>query len=97
MRNSWAAALTVRGAWTRVSRASWPFVLVAGLLDCAANSFYITALSHGTFTWVAAISSMYPVATVLLARAVLKERLASVQVAGLGLAAGALVLIAVGQ
>lgn len=92
-----SAVITTRRVWKPLSRASWPFVVVAGILDCAANSFYLTALSHGTFTWVAAISSLYPVSTVLLARVVLKERLAAIQILGLAVAGGALVLIAIGR
>jgi len=79
-----------------VARQDWGIVGVTGLLDCAANSFYLIALETGSFTWVAAITSLYPVGTVLLARAFLKERIAPAQVAGLGMAAGALVLVAVG-
>ena len=67
-----------------------------GVLDFAANGLYLEALRHGTFTWVAAISSLYPVSTVMLARVVLGERLGRVQVAGLGMAGAAMVLVAVG-
>lgn len=73
----------------------WP-VLIAGLLDCSANSFYLLALEGGSLTWVAAVVSLYPVATVLLARLVLAERIVPVQAAGLVAAAGALVLVGVG-
>jgi hypothetical protein len=41
---------------------------------------------------VAAIAALYPASTVLLALAVDRERLRPVQIAGLGLAATALVL-----
>jgi drug/metabolite transporter (DMT)-like permease len=71
-------------------------VFLAGLLDCSANSFYLLALDDGSLTWVAAIVSLYPVATVLLARVVLAERIARVQAVGLAGAAGALVLVGVG-
>lgn len=74
----------------------WPVVIVAGLLDCAANSFYLLALRHGSLTWVAAISSLYPISTVLLARLVLSERLARVQFYGIGAAGLALVLFGIG-
>lgn len=74
----------------------WPVIGLAGLLDCAANSLYLTALRHGSFTWVAAVSSLYPVATVLLARVVLNERLAPIQRVGLVSAGVALLLVGVG-
>ena len=91
-----SAFLLGRRSFVRVSRGSWTVVGIAGILDCAANSFYVIALRYGTFTWVAAISSLYPVSTVLLARVFLDERLTRVQVGGLALAGGALVLVAVG-
>lgn len=74
----------------------WPTIVLAGLLDCAANSFYLGAVQLGSLTWVAAISSLYPVSTVLLARVVLGERLGRVQIGGLGTAAAALVLVGIG-
>lgn len=87
-----------RGGLNRpgVARADGLVVAVAGLLDCSANSFYLLALEGGSLTWVAALVSLYPVATVLLARAVLSERIARVQAAGLAGAAGALVLVGIG-
>lgn len=74
----------------------WPMIVTAGLLDCAANSCYLIAVRSGSLTWVAAISSLYPVSTVLLARLVLNERLARPQFVGFGAAAVALLLFAVG-
>lgn len=88
--------LTTGRNWGRVDRRDWVAVGIAGLLDCAANSFYLLALDSGSFTWVAAVSSLYPVSTVLLARAILRERIAPLQAVGLAMAAGALVLVGVG-
>lgn len=90
------AILTVRRSWGLIGANQWPIVAVAGLLDCAANSFYLLALESGSFTWVAAISSLYPVSTVLLARLLLNERISPVQGFGLGLAGIALTLVATG-
>lgn len=72
-------------------------VVVAGVLDCAANSLYLLALEGGSFTWVATVASLYPVATVLLARLWLHERIAPVQAGGLVAAVSALVLIGIGS
>jgi drug/metabolite transporter (DMT)-like permease len=66
----------------------------AGLLDIAANALYLAAASRAHLTIVAAIASLYPASTVLLALAVDRERLRAFQLAGLGLAAAALVLSA---
>ncbi len=99
-----AASLTVlglilsfRGLWAPVGRAVWWPILLAGLLDLVANSSYLFALEGDNFTWVAALSSLYPVSTVLLARVILKEHLAPLQLVGLSMAAGALVFVAIGQ
>lgn len=84
------------GARPTVDRADTLAVVVAGLLDCSANSFYLLALDGGSLTWVAAIVSLYPVATVLLARLILAERIVRLQAAGLAGAGLALVLVGVG-
>lgn len=88
--------ITVQKDWGKIQKASLPTVVLTGLLDFAANAFYLTALKYGSFTWVAAISSLYPVSTVLLARIVLHERLARLQIVGLAMAGIALALVAVG-
>ncbi len=80
----------------RVDRADAVAIIGAGLLDCSANSFYLLALGEGSLTWVAAVVSLYPVATVLLARMVLAERIVRAQAAGLVGAAAALVLVGIG-
>jgi len=91
------AVLVLRRGWTPRSPTSWRPVVVAGLLDCTANATYLTAVTRGQLSWVAALSSLYPVATALLARAVLGERLGRTRALGLALAATALVAIAVGR
>jgi len=88
--------VTAQSGWRPIARRWWLIIVVTGLLDFAANAFYLTAIKHGSFTWVAAISSLYPVSTVLLARVVLNERLKRLQVYGLGLAGLALTLVGVG-
>ena len=80
----------------RIGRSDWPAVGIGGVLDCSANSFYLLALGDGSVTWVAAIVSLYPAATVLLAWLFLRERLAAVQFAGLAVAACSLVLVSLG-
>lgn len=89
--------LTATAGWQRIERRAWPAVAVAGVLDCAANALYLTALDHGELSWVAAISSLYPVSTVLLARFVLREHLSRWQAVGMALAAAAMALVAWGR
>lgn len=91
-----AVLLTVRGSWSHIERSDYPSVGVAGVLDCSANSLYLLALADGSVTWVAAVVSLYPVATVLLARLLLKEELSRVQVAGLVMASSALIFVGLG-
>lgn len=91
-----AAVLTMQHSWKRIASDDFPSIGIAGLLDCSANSFYLLALADGSVTWVAAVVSLYPVATVLLARFFLKEELSRTQMVGLAMATSALVLVGVG-
>lgn len=70
--------------------------LVAGLLDVTANVLFLLASRLGLLTLVGVIGAMYPASTLVLARTVLKERLAPHQLAGLALAVAAVVGIALG-
>ncbi|SCG74802.1 EamA family transporter [Micromonospora humi] len=89
-------ALAARtGVRPRVGRRVLGWAAAAGLLDSAANALFLAAAGRGHLSVVAAIASLYPASTVLLALAVDRERLRPVQVAGLGLAAAALVLASV--
>ncbi|KKJ93852.1 DMT family transporter [Micromonospora sp. HK10] len=83
------------GVRLRIERRVLGWAAAAGLLDSAANAFYLAAASRGHLSVVAAVASLYPASTVLLALAVDRERLRPVQLAGLGFAAGALVLASV--
>jgi uncharacterized membrane protein len=86
-------ALMIRtGTSLRLGPRVLPWVLAAGVLDVAANALYLAAAARGHLSVVAAIASLYPASTVLLALAVERERLRPLQIAGLGLAATALVL-----
>jgi drug/metabolite transporter (DMT)-like permease len=71
------------------------WVLVAGVGDIGANALYLLATREGLLSVVAPVSALYPVATVLLAFGLDRERVRPVQVVGLGLAAVSLVLTAV--
>ena len=65
----------------------------AGLLDMAANSLYLIAVSGGLLSLIAVLASLYPVSTILLARTFLNERLGGVQWAGVSAALLAVALI----
>jgi drug/metabolite transporter (DMT)-like permease len=66
----------------------------AGVIDVVANICYVAATRTGTFGLAVVLASLYPGVTVLLARAVLGERLRWVQRAGLALAAIGILLVA---
>ncbi|MEZ5341189.1 MAG: DMT family transporter [Acidimicrobiales bacterium] len=82
--------------WAPVARRWWALIALTGVLDLAANGFYLHALQRESLPNVAAVTSLYPVATVLLARGLLGERLTKPQLVGLGLSLVALVLVARG-
>jgi drug/metabolite transporter (DMT)-like permease len=63
-----------------------PTLVVVGALDLAATGLYAIATTKGLLAVVAVVGALYPVATVLLARAVLHERLQRPQAAGVVLA-----------
>ncbi len=71
-------------------------IAAAGLFDSGANALYLLATRHGSVTVAALLASLYPAATVILARAVHREHLSAVQRGGLGLAALAVILISLG-
>jgi drug/metabolite transporter (DMT)-like permease len=67
-----------------------------GALDLTATGLYAAATTKGLLAVVGVLGSLYPVTTVLLARAVLGERLAGVQRAGVIVALAGVALIAAG-
>jgi len=67
-----------------------------GLLDLGANFFYNHATTIGELSTVAVASSLYPVTTVLLAAALLGERVRGVQRVGVVVALCGVVLISAG-
>jgi len=70
--------------------------LGAGVLDVTATTLLVLAVRRGLLVVVAPLAALAPAATVILARAVLGERLHSVQRIGLLLALVGLVMVAAG-
>ena len=77
----------------RMSRSMLGLTIAGGLLDMLANALYMLAAQAGPLSPVVTLSSLYPAATVLLARAVLGERLSAWQQAGVVCALVAVILI----
>lgn len=81
----------------RVTRSALPLVAASGLGDMAANALFLLATqSDGPLAITGVLASLYPVSTVVLAQVVLRERLVGAQMAGLGAAIAAVVLITAG-
>jgi drug/metabolite transporter (DMT)-like permease len=68
---------------------------VAGILDVAANAFFLLATRVGLLITSAVVSSLYPAPTVLLARTIDRERLGVRRVVGLLLALAGVSLMAI--
>lgn len=69
-------------------------VLAGGVLLGAANALLVVALQAGDLAVVSVIIGIYPLATIVLARLVLKERMSPVQASGVALALVATVMLA---
>ncbi len=78
----------------KVGRAALPLVALSGVGDMTANALFLLATQQeGQLAITGVLASLYPVSTVILAQVLLRERLAWAQVAGLGTAVAAVVLI----
>lgn len=72
------------------------YMLGAGVLSGVANLLFLASTGRGELAIVAVLSAMYPAVTVVLARVFLAERWTRLQLVGLILAGGAVVLVTVG-
>jgi drug/metabolite transporter (DMT)-like permease len=90
------AALRAKAAYLPGDRPVRVQALTAGVLDVGANAIYVLALQIGLLSVVSVLGSLYPAATVLLARFVLAERLHPMQKVGMVTAILAAALLALG-
>jgi drug/metabolite transporter (DMT)-like permease len=71
-------------------------LVVAGTLDCGATALYAVANTKGALSIVSVVGSLYPVMTLILARAVLGERIRRLQQVGVVAALAGVAMIAAG-
>jgi drug/metabolite transporter (DMT)-like permease len=89
------AIAAARGAPRPAPRTALLLAL-GGTLDCGATGLYALANTKGALSIVAVVGSLYPVATVVLARVVLGERIRPVQRVGVAAALAGVAMIAGG-
>lgn len=71
-------------------------LLLGGTLSASANGVFALATQRGLLSLVSLLASLYPIVTVVLARAVLGERLTRLQLAGIAVAFAGVGLVAAG-
>ena len=79
-----------------VARGHLGAIAMIGILDTAGNTLFAAAASLGEVSVVSVLATLYPVTTVALARVVLHERLARLQLVGVAAALTGVVLISAG-
>lgn len=89
-----AAAAAVLRRVGGVRRGDLPVLAVVGVADLGANALYALASTRGLVSVASVLASLYPLATVLLARFVLHERLRRIQTIGVVVSLAGVVLIA---
>lgn len=89
------AALVLRPSFALGER-DLPVLIAIGVLDTAGNALFAVATTESLLSVAAVLGQLYPVVTVLLARAVLGERLSRVQAAGVVAAFGGIALVTAG-
>jgi drug/metabolite transporter (DMT)-like permease len=77
-------------------RAAVRLTLGAGVLSGIANLLFLAATGRGALAIVAVLTSLYPAATVVLARAFLAERWTRLQATGLLTSVAAIILVTAG-
>ena len=90
-----AAAVAVRRPPLRLRSRDLVIVAAVGVGDTIGNVLYAASSSHGLVSLTSVLASLYPIVTVLLAAAVLHERVAVSQRVGIVLTLTGVVLISV--
>ena len=88
-------SLRASGSEEKLTPRIWGVVALTGVLDACANIFFILAAQIGSLSVVGVLTALYPVGTIVLARFVLKEKVAISQAVGIILAITACVFLAI--
>jgi drug/metabolite transporter (DMT)-like permease len=87
--------VAARGGTRALTRVA-PLVILAGVLDVTGNAAFVAARGHVPVGIAAALSGLYPLVTMTLARLVHRETLPPLGIGAIGLAVGGIVLISAG-
>jgi len=87
-------AAVATGQALRVGRVHLAVTAAAGVADVSANALFLVASRRGLLSLVSVIGALYPASTIVLAVALLHERLTRIHAIALAVAGAAVVLIA---
>jgi drug/metabolite transporter (DMT)-like permease len=90
------AAVAIRRPSLAVSPIQVPLLALIGIGDMLGNLLFAAASTSGLVSITSVLASLYPIITVVLARLVLKERVARSQEAGIALTLAGVALISAG-
>jgi drug/metabolite transporter (DMT)-like permease len=79
-----------------LTKSDLPVLAAIGIMDAAANLLFGIASTLGMLSTTSVLSSLYPIATAVLAAVVLRERLRPIQYAGVTVAMIGVILLSVG-
>ncbi len=90
------AAVAIRRPSLSVAPIQVPLLALIGIGDMLGNLLFAAASTSGLISITSVLASLYPIVTVVLARVVLKERVARSQEAGIALTLAGVALISAG-
>jgi len=90
------AAVAIRRPSLSVAPIQVPLLALIGIGDMLGNLLFAAASTSGLVSITSVLASLYPIVTVVLARLVLKERVARSQEAGIALTLAGVALISAG-
>ncbi len=90
------AAVAIRRPPLAVAPTQLPLLALIGIGDMLGNLLFAAASTSGLVSITSVLASVYPIVTVVLARLVLKERVARSQEAGIALTLAGVALISAG-